>query len=66
VLSHYSQFIWFGYGLRIRQSRLQSSDEIFRLPARAADCAIRFGLLEQAVEWLDQGRSILGPDVEFA
>jgi hypothetical protein len=55
----YSQFIWFGYGLRIRQSRLQSSDEIFRLPAQAADCAIRFGLLEQAVEWLDQGRSIL-------
>jgi hypothetical protein len=29
------------------------------LPARAADCAIRFGLFEQAVEWLDEGRSML-------
>jgi tetratricopeptide (TPR) repeat protein len=54
----YSQFIWFGYGLRIRYSRIQSSDHL-RLPARAADCAIRFNRLEQAVEWLDEGRSML-------
>jgi hypothetical protein len=55
----YSQFIWFGYGLQIRYSRLRSSDETLRLPARAADCAIRFSRFEQAVEWLDAGRSML-------
>lgn len=55
----YSQFIWFGYGLQIRYSRLRSSDETLRLPARAADCAIRFSRFEQAVEWLDEGRSML-------
>ena len=55
----YSQFIWFGYGLQIRYSRLLSSDKTLRLPTRAADCAVRFGRLEQAVEWLDEGRSML-------
>lgn len=55
----YSQFIWFGYGLRIRYSRLKSSNETLRLPARAANCAIRFDRFDQAVEWLDEGRSML-------
>jgi len=55
----YPQFIWFGYGLRIRYSRLQTSDKTLKLPTRAADCAIRFGRLEQAIEWLDEGRSML-------
>lgn len=55
----YSQFIWFGYGLRIRYSRLRTTDEVLRLPIRAADCAIRFRRFEQAVEWLDEGRSML-------
>ena len=55
----YPQFIWFGYGLRIRHSRLRASSQNIKLPALAAECAIRYGRLEQAVEWLDEGRSML-------
>jgi hypothetical protein len=55
----YHAFIWFGYGLQIRYTRLQSSYETLRLPSRAADCAIRFGRFEQAVEWLDEGRAMI-------
>ncbi|KAF8555037.1 hypothetical protein OG21DRAFT_1573596, partial [Imleria badia] len=50
------QLAWFGFSLARRYSELDQGADVVR---EAAAAAIDSGLLETAVEWLEQGRSVV-------